>query len=484
MLLVFGTLALAALCLTAIGVLVGRRVYQSHPTELVLFAWTVTVFSPALASQFGRTSPIADLVKQVDEPLVMLLLAVTLLERRRPTARWLVIVPALGFLCAGAASSILLSASIPAMIVGGWSGIKIWVLLYLTISLPWRKRDFEMLSRWITAVVVVVMSIAVVELFAPSLHHSILPVQSLYAEQRFGRSGLQSVFTHPDHFGSFGGLFGAWYLARFVATGNRRHLALGLACISLGLLSLRLKVILGIVAALSVLCLSATRLFVRRLGVAVLVIVFFVAATGGMLADLTTQQLDRYLFDDTVTVRQELYDAGQAIAVDNFPFGAGLGQFGSGASTTFNSPIYEEYGLNRDGLTQESPGVRHDTTWPTVMGETGVLGLIFFFGGLLYLGVRLLQYSRMPDRRLHEMALAALAVLASVIIESVARPSFFNAVTAFSLAIVVGGALEVGSRRRVLQSPLNRSINQPLPAAGPVAKPIGTNNARTNERPI
>ena len=449
----------------------------------MLVAWTVTVFSPALASQFGRTSPLADLAKQIDEPFVMLLLVVTLLERRRPAARWLVIVPALGFLCAGVASSILTSASIPATIIGGWSGIKIWVLLFVTTSLPWRKRDFELLSRWITVVVVVVMSIAVVELVAPSLHRSILPVQSLYAELRFGRAGLQSVFTHPDHFGSFGGLFGAWFLARFVSTGNRRHLALGLACISLGLLSLRLKVILGIVAALSVLCLSATRLFVRRLGVAVLVAVFFVATTGGMLADLTTQQLDRYLFDDeNVTVRQELYDTSRAIATDHFPFGAGLGQFGSGASTTFDSPVYEEYGLTRPGLTQESPGVRHDTTWPTVVGETGVLGMIFFFGGLLYLGVRLLQYSRTTDRRLNEMALAALAVLASTVVESVARPSFFNAVTAFSLAVVVGGALEVGCRRRLLRSPLKRSINQPLPAAGSVTKPVGANTARTNGR--
>ncbi len=484
MIVAVGTIALAAVCLAVLGTLVGRRVYRSHPTELVMFAWTLAIFAPALGSVFGRSSQLGSLIKQIDEPFTMLLFAVTLLERRRPTARWLVIVPALGFLCAGLASNILQGTSPLPAIVGGWSGIKIWVLLYITISLPWHKRDFEMVSRWITVIVLAVLSIAVVELIAPSFLHSIIPVQSSSAELRFGRAGLQSVFTHPDHFGSFGGLFGAWYLARFVCTGNRRHLALGIACISLGLLSLRLKVILSIVAALSVIGMSATRLFVRRLGVAVLVAVCFVAASGGMLVNLTTQQLDRYLFSDNVTIRQELYDTGRSIAVEHFPFGVGLGQFGSGASTTFNSPIYEEYGLNRGGLTEEDPGTRHDTTWPTVVGETGVLGMFFFFAGLIYIGFRLRQYSRAPDGRRNEMALAALAVLTSIMIESVARPSFFNSVTALSLAIIVAGPLELGSRRRALQSPLNRSINQPLTAAGPQAGPVGAINARTNERPI
>ena len=484
MLVALGTIALAAACLAVIGVLVGRRVYRSHPTELVLIAWTVTIFSHAIASEFGRTSSLGGLVKQVDEPFTILLLAVTILERRRPAARWLVIVPALGFLCAGLASNILQATPPLAAIVGGWSGIKIWVLLYITTSLPWRKRDFELLSRWITVVVVAVLSIAVVELVAPALHQSLIPVQSAYSEIRFGRKGLQAVFTHPDHFGSFAGLFGTWFLARFVSTGNRRHLALGLASIVIGLFALVFKMILGIAAALSVLCLSATRLFVRRLGVAVLALVCFLAVSGGMLANLTTQQLDRYLFSDNVTVRQQLYDTGRSITVDQFPFGVGLGQFGSGASTTFDSPVYEEYGLTRDGLTQESPGVRHDTTWPTVMGETGVVGLIFFFGGLVYLGFRLFQYSRAPDRRRNEMALAALAALTYVMVESVARPSFFNSISALSLAIIVGGPLEVGTRRRALRSPLNRSIDQPLPVAGPTAETVGIHTARNNERPI
>ena len=439
----------------------GRRLYRTHSTELVLLAWTMTVFSQAVASQFGRSTPASELVKMVDEPLVVLLLVWTLLERRRPAARWLILVPAIGFLAAGFSSNILQVTPVAPAVVGGWSGIKIWVLLFITTSLPWRRRDFAVASRWIAVVVSAVLAVAVMELVAPALHRAWVPVQAPGSELRGGRAGLQAVFTHPDHFGSFSTVFGAYYLARFVSTGNRRHLGLGLACVTLGLLSLRLKVILGLVAALSVLSLSATRKFIRRLGVVVLFGVFVVATTGGILADLTTQQLDRYVFGENVTVRQELYTVGREIALDNFPFGAGLGRFGSGASTTFNSPVYDEYEITRRGLTQESPGVRHDTTWPTVMGEAGVLGMLFFLGGLTFIAVRLFAFSRKSDSLLSEYSLAGLAVIVGVIVESVARPSFFNAITAFSVALVVGAPLELGSRWRILSPPWYTAANRP-----------------------
>lgn len=443
-----GPIAVAGLSIAAIAVVVGRRLYRSHPTEMVLTAWTITVFSHAVSVQFGRGTPLAGLIKQVDEPMVMLLLVLTLIERRRAAARPLILVPAAGLLCAGLASNIIQATPVMPAIVGGWSGLKFWVLLFITISLPWRRRDFELLSRWTTAVVALVLGIAMVELVAPALHRTVLPVRAFGAELRFGRAGLQSVFTHPDHFGSFSTLFGAFFLGRFVATGQRKHLGFGLACVTLGILSLRVKVVLGLVAALAVLATSAARLFVRRLGLAVLVAVFFVATAGGIVADLTTQQLDRYVFGETVTVRQSLYEAGREIAIDNFPFGAGFGRYGSGASTTYNSPVYEQYDLTRAGLTQENPGVRHDTTWPTVVGEAGVFGLIFFIGGLAALGLRLHRFGRSNDPLLREWSLGAIAVLAAVFVESVARPSFFNAISALTVAVLVGGPIELGERRR------------------------------------
>ena len=50
------------------------------------------------------------------------------------------------------------------------------------------------------------------------------------------------------------------------------------------------------------------------------------------------------------------------------------------------SPVYDKYGLNLvPGLSKDKPDFIHDTSWPTVIGETGVMGWGFMAGGLFLL---------------------------------------------------------------------------------------------------
>lgn len=469
---VAGPVLLILAAAAVIAVVGGRRLYRTHATELVLIAWTITVVMHAVSSYFAGLS---QLIRMVDEPLVVLLLVWTLLERPRPAARWLVLVPAVGFLAAGLASNVLQATPVPPALIGGWSGVKFWTLLFITVSLPWRRRDLALVGRWIAAVVTGVLAVAVVEFVAPALHQSLLPVLNPNTEVRSGRVGLQAVFSHPGHFGSFALVFGAYYLAKFVSSGNRRHLALGVACFTLGSLSLRLKIILGLLATIGVLSLSATRKFVRRLGAVVLVAVVAVSTAGGMLSEVVTDQVDRYFFSESPSIRAQIYSVGQEIAIDNFPFGAGFGRYGSGASTRFDSPIYEEYGLVRDGLNDEYSGARYDTTWPTIMGEAGFIGLAFFFGGITVIALRLYAFTRSPDPVLSEHSLAALAVIVALIVESMAHPSFFYPITALSIALIVSAPLELGMRRRARSSsahaqPDRNSLRSPV---GVGARPSG-----------
>lgn len=446
-----GPLLLLLAAGAVIAVFGGRRLYRRYSTELVLIAWTMVVAMHSVSSYFEG---LRGLIRMIDEPLTVLLLAWTVLERRRPAARWLVLVPAAGYLAAGLASNVLQATPVPPAIIGGWSGLKFWTLLYITISLPWRRRDLDLFGRWVAVVVTAVLAVAAVEYVAPALHQSLLPVLNPNTEVRSGRVGLQAVFTHPGHFGSFALVFGAYYLARFVSSGNRRHLALGLACFTLGSLSLRLKIVLGLLATLGVLSLSATRKFIRRLGAVVLVGVVLVATAGGMLSDVIADQIDRYFFSDRESIRAEIYSVSRDIAVDNVPFGVGFGRYGSGASTRFDSPVYEEYGMVRGGLNDEQSGARYDTTWPTVLGEAGVIGLGFFLGGVTLIALRLYAFTRSPDPLLGEYSLAGLAVLTAMIVESTAHPSFFYPITVLSMALIVAAPLELGMRRRGRSSPL------------------------------
>jgi hypothetical protein len=84
-------------------------------------------------------------------------------------------------------------------------------------------------------------------------------------------------------------------------------------------------------------------------------------------------------------VRLSMYLASFKIANDYFPFGCGLGSFGSIPSLIGNySNIYYEYGIaDIQPLGPEivASGATHmlfDTYWPHILGEMGFIGLILF----------------------------------------------------------------------------------------------------------
>lgn len=89
-------------------------------------------------------------------------------------------------------------------------------------------------------------------------------------------------------------------------------------------------------------------------------------------------------------VRLGMYLASFKIVIDNFPFGSGLGTFGSLASIVNGySSLYYEY--NIDVIGSNSPedvaNGHHtllDTFWPHIIGELGVFGFILFFFFWIY----------------------------------------------------------------------------------------------------
>ena len=84
-------------------------------------------------------------------------------------------------------------------------------------------------------------------------------------------------------------------------------------------------------------------------------------------------------------VRLGMYIASFNIAIDNFPFGSGMGSFGSTASIyNFYSPLYFEYGIDKIGSNAPefiNSDVGHtllDTFWPHIIAECGFFGLLLF----------------------------------------------------------------------------------------------------------
>ena len=104
-------------------------------------------------------------------------------------------------------------------------------------------------------------------------------------------------------------------------------------------------------------------------------------------------------------VRLGMYIASFNIAGDYFPFGSGMGTFGSLASIINGySNIYYDYNVSNIGSNsaQDVANGHHtllDTYWPHILGELGVVGLILFFYIWSYparQSIKFMKYSSSP----------------------------------------------------------------------------------------
>lgn len=153
------------------------------------------------------------------------------------------------------------------------------------------------------------------------------------------------------------------------------------------------------------------------------------------------------------SVRAGMLNASFRIAADYFPLGGGGGTFGSAASYQFGySQLYYDYGIYLLwGGSPDYPAFLQDAYWPKVIGEGGVLGLIFYVLFLLSCGVSILY--RDPNASSHQESLRrlCLALLLLILVVSIASSPFTDELLTFVTALCFGcgmsGSLRSGGGR-------------------------------------
>lgn len=105
---------------------------------------------------------------------------------------------------------------------------------------------------------------------------------------------------------------------------------------------------------------------------------------------------------------------------DYFPFGSGMGSFGSAAAADYYSPLYHKYKLDDIwGLTPEEPMFLADAFYPT-LAQLGVVGIFLF---IAFWKRRLQAMNRIKDMRYYRVAWITFFCLA---IEQAADTSFLS----------------------------------------------------------
>ncbi len=157
-----------------------------------------------------------------------------------------------------------------------------------------------------------------------------------------------------------------------------------------------------------------------------------------------------YGSDAIDSVRAGMLNASLRIAADYFPLGAGGGTFGSAASYQYGySQLYYDYGIYLLwGGSPDYAAFLQDAYWPKVIGEGGVLGVIFYVVFLMSCGVSILY--RDPNASSHQEALRrlCLAFLSLILVVSIASSPFTDELLTFVTALCFGCGMS-GSLRAV-----------------------------------
>ncbi len=224
---------------------------------------------------------------------------------------------------------------------------------------------------------------------------------------RYGLRPFEFVFPHPTYL--VAALVGMVVLLSADSRNNIWWIVLASAVM---VLTLRGKA-MGF-AALALLIVYLTRNGKKTLGVLQVVLLGVVALVIGW------GQIEAY-FGSEGQARFELLRTSLQISSDNFPLGAGFASFGSAvtADPEWYSPLYFQYGVSSVwGLSLENLAFISDSFWPTVLGQSGCLGLVAYCGSLAML-------IRAMGMRAN-LKLPILLLFAYLFISSTSESAFFN----------------------------------------------------------
>lgn len=123
---------------------------------------------------------------------------------------------------------------------------------------------------------------------------------------------------------------------------------------------------------------------------------------------------------EEMAARPATYKTGFKILWDYFPFGSGLGSFGTAAAAKEYSPLYYKYNLSGIwGLSPDGPMFLADCFYPT-LAEYGLVGIIFF---CVFWKRRVKELNTINDDTHYKMA--AMSVLA-LALDSVANTAYLS----------------------------------------------------------
>jgi hypothetical protein len=449
----------ALIALTFCGVWVA--LYFRDPIGALIWLWLIVVFNGPISAAAGYNSSAGEAVRQSDEVLMLIYLCLTVWQTMRTSIRippLRFILPGIGVALFGLLGAAVHNVPLTVTMVGTWLGLKLWVMVGITLVLPWTQDDLTRVYRTFTRVGVLVAVLG----FGDYLTHEAISRAlgtSIYqfSTESFRGEAVHSIFPHPGEFSVFMSMLFALSFSRFASKRNKSDLIMALLFAASIMLSLRLKGFLSLAAVMAIVAV-VQGLTNNRGTVAILLIgTLLLVAAYSLEAKVITTQLSTYTSSST-TARARLYTTSERIASDDFPLGAGFGRFASYASRIYYSPVYQQYGLNEIwGLSRRYPQFIDDTSWPAVIGETGYGGFAIYVIGVIFVILAVIRRLRTATDATKWAPLATLCAIAAFLIDSLGEATIVDWLSILTIAMFLGTTLiTIPDSRR----PIARRLSQ------------------------
>ncbi|HEY4778533.1 MAG TPA: hypothetical protein VIH47_02955 [Solirubrobacterales bacterium] len=419
--------------------------YLKEPLTAFIGLWLLIVFTSPLSAVLGYQSGTGEAVRQVDEVLVFLFVLLTLRRTLLSNAPWpplRYVAAAAGVAVFGVISAIVHGVPTSTMLVGAVLGLKLWIMVIVTLMLPWKRSDG---NRVYVALMSVGVLVAVLGLVDYATHGAIS--RSFHTSNynvgmgAFRSEAVHSIFPTPGEYSLFMSLLFAVSFSRFASQVRRQDLLLAVLFAASIVLSLRLKGFLSLAVVIAIVGVAQGATSARRTVIVLLLGSLVIVGAYVFEKGVVEKQVTTYSSSES-SPRSRLYRTGEKIAATNFPLGVGFGRYASYPSRTSYSPVYYQYRLNDVyGLSPEYPAFIDDTSWPSVMGETGYGGFACYLVGLVMLAWAVVRRLPRYGHRYGWLPLSALCMIAAVLVDSLGDPTLFSWLAAATLALILGPAL-------------------------------------------
>lgn len=331
-----------------------------------------------------------------------------------------------------------------ALIQGGLT-IKFPILVFSIMNIRIEEEEIWSFLNAVINIAKITSPFVIASFLFPTIYKSLFPFV-MYETPRLGFHGAVGLFYFPGLCGWFNFFVACIFLSMHQYTNKQKFFMYFIYFSGLALLSLKVKVIIGVIVILSIWLLFFNSKFK-------LLKLLFGSITGSAIyiafSSVISTNINMYfvggqsLQDDTA--RLALLNTSYKIAQQYFPLGVGFSKFGSEFAKRNYSEYYYEYGLsNIYGLRViDNAGFATDTYWPQVIGETGLIGLFLIFLQFIFIIKSLIQRLLSNDifscKKI--VILSSLFAMIQALLESSAGAVFYTSPHFVLVGILTGYAL-------------------------------------------